>query len=569
MAEKDRFVNIAACLPEMARRRPDALALAGFRGRGADPGMLDSRWTFRELDEESNALARGLESAGIGRGVRTVLMLRPGPEFFALAFALFKAGAIPVLVDPGMGVRNLGSCLDEARPEAFIGSPKAHAARTLFRWAADTLRTRVTSGPRLFWGGLTLQEIRRRGKSRAACEMARTRADDTAAILFTSGSTGAPKGAVYTHGNFAAQVATLRGLYEIEPGEIDLPTFPLFGLFGPALGMSEILPRMDFTRPGHVDPRQIIEPIQRFEVTNLFGSPALLRRVGDYGSRHAVRLPSLKRVISAGAPVPAEVLERFAAMLQTGVQVFTAYGATEAMPVCSLGSEEILRDTRYRTVEGAGVCVGRPVTGVDVNLIPITEDPIEQWSGTLQLPEETIGEIVVQGDLVTREYIHRTECTRQAKIGDPRTGKFFHRLGDLGYRDGQGRLWFCGRKSHRVITLRGTLFTVSVEGVFNQHPRVLRTALVGVGGPGAKHPVLCVELRRGSGPVDRKKVKEELLALGESTPQTRAIRTILFHPSFPVDIRHNAKISREKLAVWAARKLASKPSLTSDTLGPP
>src|SRR5262249_56704642 len=137
----------------------------------------------------------------------------------------------------------------------------------------------------------------------------------------------------------------LRELYGIRPGEVDLPTFPLFGLFAPALGMTAVIPEMDPTRPAHVDPTKIIDAVNAFGVTNLFGSPALIRRVGAYGAAHGVRLPTLRRVLSAGAPVPAAAVERFTRMLGEGVQVHTPYGATEALPVSSVGSDEILRET--------------------------------------------------------------------------------------------------------------------------------------------------------------------------------------------------------------------------------
>ena len=385
--------------------------------------------------------------------------------------------------------------------------------------------------------------------------IAPTRADETAAILFTSGSTGPPKGAVYTHAIFIHQVEMLRDLYGIEPGEMDLCTFPLFALFAPALGMTAVVPEMDATRPGAVDPTKILEPIARFGVTNLFGSPALLKRVGTYGAAHGIKLPTLRRVISAGAPVPARVLETFAGMLAENVQIFTPYGATEALPVASIGSDEILGDTRHQTDRGAGVCIGLPVEGMRVALIRITDEPIPDWSEELLVPDGTIGEIAVQGPVVTRAYYHRPEATALAKIADPAgQGGFRHRMGDVGYRDERGRLWFCGRKAHRVITPHGTLFTIPCEAVFNTHPAVERTALVGVGPLGAMRPVLCVELRRNGGGT-QERTRRELLEIGARHAHTREIQTILFHPSFPVDIRHNAKIFREKLAVWAARRL--------------
>jgi acyl-CoA synthetase (AMP-forming)/AMP-acid ligase II len=544
--------NIAATLPEMARRRPDALAVVCPSGSDRAGRPRHTHWTFRQLDDESDAVARGLGRLGIGRGVRTVLMVKPSLEFFALTFALFKAGAIPVLIDPGMGIKNLGQCLAEAAPEAFIGIPRAQIARRLLGWGKATIRTTLTVAPGPAWN-----RLRRSGLSVVPFSIAPVEPGAVAAILFTSGSTGVPKGAVYTHEIFNAQVAILRDLYRIEPGEIDLCTFPLFALFGPALGMTSIIPEMDATRPARVDPTKILQAIEDFGVTNMFGSPALIRRVGDFGVKQGVKLTTLRRVISAGAPVPAKVLERFATMLGPEARIFTPYGATEALPVCSIGSDEILGETRQATDRGAGVCVGRPVGDVRVEVIRISDEPIAGWSDDLLVPEGTIGEIVVQGPVVTRAYFQRPGATALAKIADPRGGQggFWHRMGDLGYRDERGRFWFCGRKAHRVVTANGTLFTIPCEAVFNTHPEVARTALVGVGPPGTLRPVLCVEPIHWPGRADRERLRRELLERGAMHPHTKEIRTFLFHPTFPVDIRHNAKIFREKLAVWASRKL--------------
>src|SRR3954469_901374 len=290
-------VNVATHLAALAAREPGRAAVH-MPHRGGYRTL-----TFAELDTLSGQLARGLEGVGVGRGVRTVLMLPPSLDFFALTFALFKVGAVPVLIDPGMGVRNLGKCLAEARPEAFIGVPKAHVARRVLRWARNTIRVTVTTGRRLFGGKRTVDQLRRIGEILGPLPVADTRSDEMAAILFTSGSTGVAKGVVYTHGVFAAQVECLRAVYGIEPGEVDLSTFPLFALFGPALGMTAVIPEMDPTRPARVDPTRIIAAAERFGVTNLFGSPALVNRVGRYGAERGIKLPTLRRVISAGAPV--------------------------------------------------------------------------------------------------------------------------------------------------------------------------------------------------------------------------------------------------------------------------
>ncbi|MBI4347301.1 MAG: AMP-binding protein [Elusimicrobia bacterium] len=551
--------NIASHVTRMARLRPEAPALVFLRG-GAE-----RRVSFRRLDEDSDACARGLGALGLGRGSRVVVMLRPGPDFFAVTFGLFKLGAVPVLIDPGLGRAGLTRCIREAAPEAFIGIPLAHAARVLFGWGRETLRLRVVAGPRLWPGWRTLDETLELGRDAIASRDAgkeespagRARGltppavgpEDAAAVLFTSGSTGAPKGAVYTHGNFAAQVELLREHFKISPGEVDLPTFPLFALFDPALGMTAVIPEMDFTRPGSVVPENILGPIVRYGVTHLFGSPALLDRVGRHGAAAGLTLPTLRRVVSAGAPVPAKVLERFAGLLPPGVQVHTPYGATEALPVASIGSAEVLAETRRATAEGKGVCVGRPMPGVEVRVIRVSDEPIARWSEGLLAPHGEVGELVVRGPQVTASYYGRPEATALAKIGFP-NGTFGHRMGDLGYFDDEGRIWFCGRKSQRVRTLQGELYTVQCEGVFNRHPAVKRTALVGVGEPPAQRPVLVVELEKGITPTAA--LRAELFELGARY----CINDLLFHPSLPVDIRHNAKIGREKLAVWAAGKLA-------------
>lgn len=541
------FVNIAAHLPKMARLQPDVSAIIF--------PWDNRRLTFQELDALSDRIAHGLAEKGISQGTRTVLMVTPSPEFFALTFALFKIGAIPVLIDPGLGIKNLKACLSEAEPRAFIGIPKAHVARLLFGWGRKSLKILINVGPRLPWCGIPLSQLIGDNRMVKPFPPAKTLPDDSAAILFTSGSTGPPKGAIYSHGNFAAQVEALRFVYGIKPGEIDLPTFPLFALFAPALGMTAVIPEMDFTRPGSVNPQNIISAIEGYGVTTMFGSPALINRVGRYGAEQGIKLPTLKRVISAGAPVPATVMERFGKMLGPGIEIFTPYGATEALPVCSIGSDEILVETRYLTEQGRGVCVGLPIEGIKLAIIPINDDPMSEWNNGLVQPPWEVGEIAVKGPQVTASYFNRPEATRLAKVPDP-TGGFWHRMGDLGYLDREGRVWFCGRKAHRVITRLETLFTIPVEGVFNSHPQVSRTALVGVGEPGNQLPVLCVELNEGVAAEDNARIRRELIALGSRFHHTKGILKIIFHPSFPVDIRHNAKIYREKLAVWAAKQLS-------------
>lgn len=555
-------VNIAHYLRDHASERPFQRAIVFPDSRDSNGLVAYTHLTFRQLDRESDAIARGFAEYGIGRGCLTILMTPPSLELFALTFALFKVGAVPVLIDPGMGRERLLECIEDVAPEALVGIPKAHVARRLFPRKFRSVTKLVTVGRRLFWGGKTLDEIRKDGKralkadGQSAFEMAPTSADETAAILFTTGSTGPAKGVVYSHGAFDAQTRWIQSFYGIEPGEIDLPGFPLFALFSCAMGMTCVIPDMDPTRPASVDPRRFIESIHNQGCSNSFGSPAIWNRVSAYCVEHGVRLPTLRRVLMAGAPVPGYVLERMSQIMAPDGDCHTPYGATESLPVSSIAASEILAETDALSRVGAGTCVGRPLPGVTVCIIAINDEAIEEWDDALALPDGAIGEIVVHSEVVTREYHNKPEHTRLAKMRDGDTVR--HRMGDVGYIDQQGRVWFCGRKSHRVVNGDQTWFSVRCEAIFNQHNDVFRSALVGVGEAGNQRPVIVIEPTKSGTPssdADRKTFTDELFTLAVANELTRDIADVLFHPSFPVDIRHNAKIFREQLAVWATEQL--------------
>ena len=545
--------NIAAHLPRMAARVPDQSAVIIPSGRQADGQTVYTHLTFRALEELSNRYANGLVAGGIQRGMRTLLMVRPGKEFIGLVFAMFKVGAVPVMIDPGMGVKRLLECVRGVAPQALVGIPPAQLMRVIRRGAFGSVRHVVTVGRRWCWGGPTLTQLAQRASP--TFTPAATQSHETAAILFTSGSTGPAKGVVYEHGMFEAQVRAIRDQYGIEPGEIDLPTFPLFALFNPALGMASVIPEMDASHPAQVDPKRIVDAIRQHGVTNTFGSPALWDRVSCYCEEHGIRLPSLGRILIAGAPVSGTVIVRIRKMLNDDADVHTPYGATEALPVASISGHELVGDCIEPSRRGAGICVGRPLAGLDVCIIRITDDPIETWTDDLVVPDGERGEIVVRGDIVTKSYYGLPKADRLAKIPDG--DKLWHRMGDVGYYDDAGRLWFCGRKAHRVTTADETMFTIPCEAVFNQHPEVARSALVGVGSPGGQRAVIIIEPGTGRLPTGSiaRRLSEQLLELGRANPLTSCIADVLFHRSFPVDVRHNAKIDRESLALWAAEQM--------------
>jgi acyl-CoA synthetase (AMP-forming)/AMP-acid ligase II len=549
--------NISMALAQRAREAPDRVALHVPAGGERDGRVAYREVSYRELEGQTRAAAAGLRAIGVTRGTRTALMVTPGVEFFVLMYALMRIAAVPVLIDPGIARRALKACLDEAAPEAFIGVPLAHAARVVLGWARRSVRVLVTvAGGRWLWGGRTYAQLLRLGAG-ATTDGAEgsTSADDLAAILFTSGATGVPKGVEYRHRHFAAQVDLIRTAFAIRPGEVNLPTFPPFALFDPALGLTSVLPAMDFRRPARADPAHLCEIAARFRVDMLFGSPALVQRLAEYGARTGAKLPGLKRVLSAGAPVRPDVVARLQSMLSEDAAIWTPYGATECLPVAVIEGREIVGSARRGTDQGAGICVGRPLAANTVRVIGTRDEAIPEWRDATELGPGEIGEITVAGPSTTERYHGREAATALAKIVEslPTGGaRVVHRMGDLGYFDAEGRLWYVGRKVHRVQTAAGVLYPEQVEGVFNTHAGVGRSALVGIGVPGQQRPVLCVELGPGVAAGAWSRIARELAVLGAAHETTRPVLAFLRHPRFPVDIRHNAKIDRTALARWAA-----------------
>jgi acyl-CoA synthetase (AMP-forming)/AMP-acid ligase II len=629
--------NIARHLAFMAEARPDRAALKVPRGRTPSGDIDYLALTFAELDAEVDAWCAHAPAAGVRRGDRTLVMVKQGLPLIASVFALFKLGAVPVVIDPGMGLKAFLGCVRHSRPTALVGIPLAQLLCRAFRRPFVTVKIRVAARSsltaRLTAPGTLPPALRP--------PLANSAAADLAAVLFTSGSTGAPKGVCYEHGMFDAQVRLIRETYGIEPGEIDLPMLPLFALFNPALGLTTIVPEIDPRRPATVNPQKIVQAIRQESVTNSFGSPTLWTKIADHCLATGVTLPSLRRVLCAGAPVPAALWEKSRHFLPHG-RLHSPYGATEALPVSTISSADtptqchvirdtsppelpssepgkchVLRDTLDRSdsavgasLMGAwGACVGWPIRGIEVKIIAIADGPIATLADARELPPGQIGEIIVHGPVVTQLYDAAPEVTALAKIRDakaeepgnnhrasplreqgtgtpgekisdkdsaapaalesfglghlefetsaPLRGAAWHRMGDCGYFDQDGRLWFCGRKVERVETAAGPLFTEPCERVFRPHPRVGRCALIGLGERGRQRPALVVETAVKN-PGARRTFARELRALALTHRTTAAIDLFYFHPRFPVDVRHNAKIHRLALAKWAATAKAFK-----------
>jgi len=544
--------NIGQTLPDTAQTYPERTGLICKTDRGY------RSWTFREMDNTADWFARSLSDLGVKRDDRVMLMVKPSLEFITLTFALFKIGAVVILIDPGMGYKNLLRCIGQVKPEVFVGVAKAHLFKLFFPGPFRTVRLSVCIGPSfgLFRPSLTAAMAERSASFGTPFPTAVRQAEDLAAILFTTGSTGPPKGVRYEHSIFQAQLKLIRDYYRIGPDDIDQPAFPLFALFSTGLGACSVIPEMDPAKPARVDPVRFVETINAYRVTYSFGSPAIWNVVSRYCYDHKIKLSSVKKILMAGAPVSGDLLARTLSILPQDAEIHTPYGATESLPIASITAREILADTWEKTRKGKGVCVGKPLLAIVIKIIKISDEPMDNWDESLLLPDYETGEIVVRGPVVTRGYDNNDRENQLAKIADG--DEFWHRMGDLGYFDDKGRLWFCGRKGHRVITGTTTMYTICCEALFNEHPAVMRSALVGVGPPGKKTPVIIVELHDKDRKRDR--LTAELEQIARDNEVTRSIEHFLIHPGFPVDIRHNAKIFREKLAVWAAGKLAIQDS---------
>ena len=549
------LLNIADRLQTSAELVPHQRAVVCPQGRDAAGNVRYAERTFSELNEDASRIARGLIRLGVTPGTRLVLAVPPSIEFIALTFGIFRSGAICTLIDPGMGRSRIFRCLDEIAPDGFCGILPVHLVRLCLFRRFRTARINVGVGRGTGLLGCTKYEQLLQLGADSGTALPSTRSTDSAAIIFTSGSTGPPKGVHYEHGMFDGQVDLIRDRFGIKPGETDLPGFPLFALFNLAMQVTTVIPDMNPARPADVDPEKILTAMRDQQVTQAFGSPAMWNRIGRHCEEQRITLPKLNRILSAGAPVPNHVLQRMTNALRDDADIFTPYGATECLPIAAIGGRQVLEETAAKTAAGAGTCVGTVFDRMTVKIIPVTFDPIRSLFETSELPPGEIGEIIVQGPVATREYYRRPDATDLAKISDG--DRFWHRMGDVGYFDEEGRLWFCGRKAHIVFTHKEPLYSVRCEAIFNQHHDVYRCALVGIGEPGQQSPAIVVEPEAGRMPeadAATERFKKELLDLGAASPLTGGIHQILFRSALPVDTRHNVKINREQLAVWAAQQ---------------
>jgi len=545
---------------QIGRLDPERLAVIEPDGKDSTGKRRYRRHTYGELAHDLEAVAAGLRDIGVVEGTRTVFMAPPSYGASVIGLALTRVGATTIWIDPAVGYLNVSERLGRLGIEAFVGILIAHAGRLAFGWGPRFRVKAIVVGKSVIPGAHTLESLRR--PVPAAWKPAELKPDDPAAIMYTTGSTGPAKPALYPHRSLCGVFRLAHRTWRFDRSgacPVDMPVFPAFFAVGLSAGGTIVIPPINYVleSPAKVNPRALLEVINDCGVHTLFASPVILENLAKLGRDEKARAPSVHTMVGGGAPLYAGVIEPLLDMIAPGGHVHADYGATEALPATEMPGRESVRETFPATSSGRGLCVGRPFPGVAVKIVAIAEGPVRTLADARELPPAAIGEVLVRGPHVSPEYADDRVSTEKNKIADP-DGGVWHRLGDAGYLDDVGRLWCCGRVSHRLELPTGRLFPLMCEPIFDAHPRVRRSGLVGVRASEESPltPVLCVELKKGgAGRAELASLREELLAMAAANPVTAPIRHVLFPPRLPVDPRHNSKIERPQLARWAARRL--------------
>ncbi len=482
--------------------------------------------SFAELDQRVRDLAAGLRLDGVQAGQRVAVLVPPGVELMVAVYACWRAGATIVVADAGLGLRRMAAALRSAGPDHVIGIPKALLA-------AKALRV---PGRRIS----DLADLEARGRNEPLPEL--SDADGEAAVLFTSGATGPPKGVVYRQSQLLAQLEAVRATMGLGPDDRLVAAFAPFALYGPALGVAAAVPDMDVTAPGTLTAGALADAVAAIEATVVFASPAALRNVVATSpaltAEQRAALGTVRRLMSAGAPVPVGLLRQVQELLPDA-ELRTPYGMTEALPVADISLAEI-----EDAGAGNGVCVGRPVPGVEVRLSPMGADG--SADGALTDQPGVTGEVCVAGAHVKDRY-DKLWATERLSSRNPG----WHRTGDVGHLDTEGRLWIEGRLVHVITTADGPVTPVGIEQRVESLAEVALAAVVGVGPAGTQQVVVVIETG-SDGLADPQLTAAVRAAAGRSVAAVLTIR------SLPVDIRHASKIDRTRVARWADRLLAGE-----------
>jgi acyl-coenzyme A synthetase/AMP-(fatty) acid ligase/pimeloyl-ACP methyl ester carboxylesterase len=504
---------------------------------GRDLGRVT---TFTELNQRVNVLAETLRREGVQSGNRVAMLVPPGLELTAAVYACWRAGAAIVVADTGLGWRRMAEALRSADPEFLIGVPGAVVAAAALRIPGRRIVIGDPPGPvrRMLDASMIKPKVRPSADSGR-----RSTSEPEAAVLFTSGATGPPKGVVYRHAQLRAQVDLVRAVCSVTPDDRLVAAFAPFALYGPALGIGAAVPRMDVTRPGTLTAVALADAAEAIEATLVFASPAALRNVVATAHRlttdHRAALARIRLVLSAGAPVSLSLLRDLQQVLPAA-ELHTPYGMTEVLPVTDIALPEL-----ENAGSGNGVCVGRALPGVRLGISPL--DSLGQAPGLPMDYVEVTGEICVSAAHVKDRY-DRLWATEQASSRN----SGWHRTGDVGHLDALGRLWVEGRLAHVITTANGPLTPVGAEQRIEARTPVTGAALVGVGPQGIQQPVAIVVPTASSRPG----LAADELARSVRVAADLPLAAVLTVQSLPVDIRHASKIDRSRLARWAGGVLS-------------
>ncbi len=547
----------APVAPGAAAFTPLWAALDARRGDDADavidmsaPGGEERHVSWRQLDDRVRRLAAGLAGVGVRKGQRVSVLVPPGPTLTAVVYACLRMGAVVVVADAGLGVRGLSRAVRGAWPDVVIGEAKGLAAARALGWPG--MRISVARLPRasarLLGVAHSLSTVLERGTGAAL--PAEPAADDPAAILFTSGSTGPAKGVAYTHRQLSALRDVLAAHFGIA-GDTGLVTgFAPFALLGPALGTRSATPAMDVSAPRTLTAQAVAAAVRASDARMVFLSPAAVLNVVatadalDAADRAA--LATVRTFLSTGAPV-GEPLLTAAAELMPNAEPHTPYGMTECLLVTDVTLDGI---RAAATAPDQGVCVGAPIGANRVLISALDADG--RAVGAPSSTPHVLGEVVISAAHLKTGYDRLWLTDRGALTGTPEDGRW-HRTGDVGHLDAEGRLWIEGRLPHILVTAEGPVAPVGPEQRLEVSPSVRRAAVVGVGPHGLRQAVAVVETVPAAA--------RPALAPPELAADLRArialpLVAVLVVPSLPTDIRHNSKIDRTRLSAWAERTLA-------------
>lgn len=552
--------DFVSMLAELDRRREDtSLAVVDM---ASDPEQPNTELTWAELAQNVDDLANGLAELGVKAGQRISLLVPPGITLTTLIYACLRLGAVIVVADAGLGSKGLSRAIKGAGPDYLVGIERALLGAKAFGWpgikiAANDFTPATDAIKRNLYGvAATLPQLMANGRvtrlAGYATSFPEPVADADAAILFTSGSTGPAKGVLYTHRRLAAMRDTLKASYNLAEGTALVAGFAPFALLGPALGATSVTPDMDVTSPRTLRATALADAADAINATVIFASPAALTNVlatqDSLNDKQLKALAGVELLLSAGAPLGVKLLEQVQTLVPDAT-LHTPYGMTEALPVTDISLEEIQQAYEGRSQVPNGVCVGYPLVGVELSLAPLNEfgEPLA-IQGT---EPDVTGEILIKAAHVKERY-DRLWITEAASAAVPG----WHRSGDVGHLDSNGRLWVEGRLAHVISTPAGVLTPVALEQLVETLDEVNRAAVVGVGPIGTQAVVVIVESKQPN--------KRPGLADAQLSTAVRAIAgnngtkvsAVLVIGTMPTDVRHNSKIDRAALARWAQTTLS-------------